>query len=220
MEIYLEDGKGGVRLYDRAAEGSDYYVMCIPLNKAVQVKKFLDENSIEAIVPMHYQDVVRRGKTSRELVSALYGEVYIKADLEKIRWIKKHLPYLTYAKVEERNGTWKKQRVYIENEIVELFRLLEANYLDDLLIVSSDDVTNDNFTQININDGIFKDIPLFFENVKGVDHKCLTMILDYGTVIAVKSLTPESFISHECEMTQMVDGQMVRSVFPIVGVVS
>ncbi len=38
MEIYIEDGKGGVRLYDRAAEGSDYYVMCTPRNKAVQVR--------------------------------------------------------------------------------------------------------------------------------------------------------------------------------------
>ena len=53
MDIYLEDGKGGVRLYDRAAEGSDYYDMCTPRNKAVQVK-FLDDNSVEAIVPMHY----------------------------------------------------------------------------------------------------------------------------------------------------------------------
>ncbi len=96
-----------------------------------------------------------------------------------MRWIKKHLPYLTYAKIEEYDGKLKKHRVYIENEIVELFRLLEANYLDDLLIVSSDDVSDDNFTQINTTNGIFKDIPLLFENVKGVDHKCLIMILEY-----------------------------------------
>ncbi|MFR9543061.1 MAG: hypothetical protein SNJ29_15370 [Rikenellaceae bacterium] len=217
MEIYLEDGNGVAKLYDPAVEGNYYYVMCAPPNKALQVKQFLEDNSIEAIVPMHYQDVVRRGKTSRELVSPLYGEVYIKADLAKMRWIKKHLPYLTYAKEKAFDGTLKKYRVYIKNEIVELFRLLEANYLDDLLIVSSDDVTNDNFTQINTKDGIFKDIPLFFENVEGVDNKCLTMILDYGTVVAVKSLTPESFMSQECEMTQMVDGQMVRRVFPMVG---
>ncbi|MFR9578277.1 MAG: hypothetical protein SNG45_05455 [Rikenellaceae bacterium] len=220
MEIYLENGKDGYRFYDRAAEGSYYYVMCIPPNKAVQVKKFLDDNSIEAIVPMHYQDVVRRGKTSRELVSTLYGEVYIKADLEKIRWIKKYLPYLTYVKVEESDGKQKKYRVYIESEIVELFRLLEANYLDDLLIVSTDDVSDDNFTQIYTKDGVFKDIPLFFENVKGVDHKCLTMILYYGTVVAVKSLTLESFMIQECEMHQTIDGEFVKTQFPLKEVAS
>ena len=215
MDIYIEDGKGGCRLYDRAAEGSDYYVMCTPRNKAVQVKRFLDDNSIEAIVPMHYQDVVRRGKTSRELVSPLYGEVYIKADLERMRWIKRHLPYLTYAKTEEYNGKLKKYRVYIENEIVELFRLLEANYLDDMLIVSSDDVSDDNYTQINTADGIFKDIPLFFENVKGVEHKCLTMILYYGTVVAVKSLTPESFMTQRCVMRQTINGEFTKTQFPL-----
>ncbi|MFR9543688.1 MAG: hypothetical protein SNJ29_06780 [Rikenellaceae bacterium] len=217
MDIYLEDGNGGFRLYDRAAEGSDYYVMCTPRNKAVQVKKFLDDNSIEAIVPMHYQDVVRRGKTSRELVAPLYGEVYIKADLTTMRWIKKHLPYLTYVKIEEYGEKRKKYRVYIEHEIVELFRLLEANYLDDLLIVSSDDVTNDNFTNIYTEDGIFKDIPLFFENVKGVDHKCLTMILYYGTVVAVKSLTPESFMMQNCVMHQTINGEFKKTIFPLLG---
>lgn len=188
--------------------------MSTPRNKALKVKRFLEENSIEAIVPMHYQDVMRRGKTSRELVSPLYGEVYIKADLEKIRWIKKHLPYLTYAKEELHDGSFKKYRVYIENEIVELFRLLESNYLDDILIVSSEDVSDDNFTQIYTNDGIFKDIPLFFENVKGVDHKCLTMILYYGTVVAVKSLTPESFMMQDCVMTQTIDGEFKKIHFP------
>ncbi len=217
MEWYVEDGKGGFKLYDRAAEGNDYYVMCTPRNKAVQVKKFLDDNSIEAIVPMHYQDVVRRGKTSRELVSPLYGEVYIKADLEKIRWIKKHLPCLTYAKEELFDGSFKRYKVYIENEIVEMFRLLEANYLNDLIIVSSDDVTNDNFTEIYTKDGIFKDIPLFFENVKCLDHKCLTMILYYGTVVAVKSLTPESFMMQDCVMHQTINGEFKKTIFPLLG---
>ncbi len=220
MDINIEDSKGGVKLYDRVAEGSYYYVMCTPPSRALQVKNFLAENGVEAIVPLHYQDVVRRGKTSRELVSPLYGEVYIKADLEKLRWIKKHLPYLTYAKEELFDGTFKKYQVYIENDVIELFRLLESNYQDDLLIVSSDDVSDDNFTQININHGIFKEIPLFFENVKGVDHKCLTMVLYYGTVIAVKSLTPESFMMQECEMMQSVDGEVVKTQFPLKEVAS
>ncbi len=218
MELYVEDGKGGVKVYDPANDGGYYYVMCTPPNKALQVKQFLEENGIEAIVPLHYQDVVRRGKTSRELVSPLYGEVYIKADLTTMRWIKKHLPYLTYAKIEEYNGKWKKYRVYIENEIVELFRLLEANYLDDLLVVSSDDVSDDSFTYIYTEDGIFKDIPLFFENVKGVDHKCLTMILYYGTVVAVKSLTPESFMTQRCVMRQTINGEFIKTEFPIMDV--
>ncbi|MFI3306601.1 MAG: transcription termination/antitermination NusG family protein [Rikenellaceae bacterium] len=215
MDIYLEGGKSGFRLYDQTAEGSYYYVMSTPPHKTLQVKQFLEENGIEAIVPLNYQDVVRRGKTSRELVSVLDNKVYIKADLTKIRWIKKYLPYLTYVKVEEYDGKWKKYRVYIENEIIELFRLLEANYLNDLLIVTSDDISDDNFTQIYTKDGIFKDIPLFFENVKGVDHKCLTITLDYSTVIAVRSLTLESFMIQECEMTQVVDGEFHKTYFPV-----
>ncbi|MFR9543847.1 MAG: hypothetical protein SNJ29_14565 [Rikenellaceae bacterium] len=218
MEIYLEDGTGGFRLYDRAAEGSYYYVMCTPPHKALQVRQFLQENGIEAIVPLHFQDVVRRGKTSRELVSALDNKVYIKADLDKMRWIKKYLPYLTYVKEEEYDDKWKKCRVYIENEIVDFFRLLEANYQNDFLIVDREDVSDDNFTHINTNDGIFKDIPLFFENVKGVDHKCLTMALDYNIVIAVKSLTPESFMMQDCEMKQTIDGKFIKTQFPFKGV--
>ncbi len=31
----------------------------------------------------------------------------IKADLEQMRWIKKHLPYLTYVKFEESDGKHK-----------------------------------------------------------------------------------------------------------------
>ncbi len=200
MEVFLENGNGGFKLFDPVIEGSYYYVMSTPRNKALKVKQFLEDNSIEAIVPMQYQDILRRGKRSRELVSALNDEVYIKADLAQIRWVKQHLPYLTYVKVEDYNGKLKKYKVYIEDEIIEFFRLLEENYLDDILIVSSDDVSDDSFTQIYPKDGIFKDMPLFFENVKGVDHKCLTMILYYGTVIAVKSLTPESFMMQDCVM--------------------
>ncbi len=75
MELHVEDGKGGVKVYDPANDGGYYYVMYTPRHKVVQVKKFLDDNSIEAIVPMHYQDIVRRGRVTRELVAPLYGEV-------------------------------------------------------------------------------------------------------------------------------------------------
>lgn len=75
------------------------------------------------------------------------------------------------------------------------------------MIVSNDGDLDDNFTQINTDDGIFKNISLFFENVKGVDGKCLTMELYYGTVIVVKSHTPESFMMQECEMIQVEDGK-------------
>lgn len=220
MEWYVEDGKGGVIAYDPATEGSYYYVLRTPRNKALRVKLFCEENGIEAIVPLHYQDVICRGKVSRELVSALDDFIYIKADLERLRWIKKHLPYLTYVKTKESDGSWKKHQVFIETEIIELFKLLESNYLNDLLIVDSDDVTNDDFMQIDIDHGIFKDIPLFFENVKGVDHKCLTMILDYGTVIAVRSLTPESFMLQECVMSQTIDGKFIKTQFPQRGALS
>lgn len=215
MEWYVEDGKGGAIAYDPATEGGYYYVLRTPRNKALRVKRFCKENGIDAIVPVHYQNVVYRGKMSRELVSALDDLIYIRADLERLRWVKKHLPYLTYVKALQNDGSWKKHQVFIETEIIELFNLLEANYLADFLIVDSDDVTNDDFMQIDINHGIFKDIPLFFENVKGVEHKCLTMILDYGTVIAVTSLTPESFTSQECEMSQIIDGKCIKTQFPI-----
>lgn len=215
MEVYLGDGSGGFKPYNAAVEGGYYYVMTTPRNKALKVKQFLEENSIEAIVPMHYQDIMRRGKSSRELMTALDNSIYIKASLEQIRWIRKHLPYLTYVKEEDYSGNWKKYRVYIETEIVELFRLLERDYISDFLIVDSEDVSDDNFTQICTKSGVFKDIPLFFENVKGVDHKCLTMILNYGTVIAVKSLTPEFFMSQECEMVQTIDGEIKKSYFPM-----
>lgn len=218
METYIEDGKGGVSLYDPANEGSYWYVMQTPRNKALKVKMFLEENSIDAIVPLHYQDVVRRGEVSRELVSALDDLIYIKANLETLRYIKKHIPYLTYVKIENYKGKWEKKQVYIENNIVDLFRLLEANYLADLLIVASDDVWNDDFTQIDTKGGVFKEIPLFFENIKGVYHKCFTMILDYGTVIAVKSLTPEVFMSQECEMRQTVNGEFKKTIFPLIEV--
>ncbi len=194
--------------------------MHTPRNKAFRVKRFCEENGIDAIVPVHYQDVVCRGKVSRELVSALDDLIYVKADLERLRWIKRHLPFLTYVKTEKSDGSWEKYQVFIEIEIVELFNLLEANYLADFLIVDSEDVTNDDFTQIDIDHGIFKGIPLFFENVKGVDHKCLTMILDYGTVIAVKSLTPESFTSQECVMSQIIDGKCIKTQFPLKSVAS
>lgn len=215
MDVYVDDCKRDLELYDSAVEGSYYYVMSTPRIKAKSVKQFLDDNSIEAIVPMHYQEVVRRGKPSRELVSALYDEVYIKADLDRMRWIKRHLPYLTYVKVEEYGGKLRKHQIYIENNIVELFQLLEANYLDDLLIVSSEDVSDDNFTQIDTTEGIFKDIPLFFERVKGIDYKCLTMTLYYGTVIAVKSLTPESFMMQHCVMSQIINGEFKKTIFPL-----
>ncbi len=215
MEWYVEDGKGRVIAYDPATEGNYYYVLRTPRNKALRVKKFCQENNIDAIVPVHYQNVVYRGKVSRELVSALDNLIYVKADLERLRWIKKHLPYLTYVKTKKSDGSWKKHQVFIESEIVELFNLLESNYLADFLIINSEDVSNDDFMQIDIDHGIFKDIPLFFENVKSIDHKCLTMILDYGTVIAVTSLTPESFMSQECVMSQIINGKSIKTQFPI-----
>ncbi|MFR9592707.1 MAG: transcription termination/antitermination NusG family protein [Rikenellaceae bacterium] len=220
MELYVEDGKGGVSLYDPATVGSYWYVMQTPRNKALRVKTFFEENGVEAIVPLHYQDVVRRGKTTSELVSALEDFIYIKADLEKMRWIKKHLPYLTYVREEKFDGRRKKYRVYLDNEVVDFFRLLEANFLDDFLIVDSEDVSNDIYTQINTDGGMFENIPLFFENVKGVDHKCLTMILDNWTVIAVKSITPETFMSQECEMCQIINGKLQKTRYPLVEVAS
>ncbi|MFR9545269.1 MAG: hypothetical protein SNJ29_06785 [Rikenellaceae bacterium] len=214
MEIYLNDDNRRTQIYEPASERCHWYVMQTPRSKALRVKTFFEENGIEAIVPLHYQDVVRRGKVSRELVSALDDFIYINADLEKLRWIKKHLPYLTYVREEAFSGRMKKYRVSIDNEIVEFFKILEANYLNDFLIVDRDDVSDDNFTKINTTGGMFKDIPLNFENVKGVDHKCLTMILNYDTVIAVKSITPESFMSQECAMTQTIDGEIVITQFP------
>ncbi|MFR9627786.1 MAG: hypothetical protein SNJ31_08610 [Rikenellaceae bacterium] len=184
----------------------------------MRVKRFCAENGVDAIVPVHYQDVVCRGRVTRELVSALDDLVYVRADLERLRWLKKELPYLTYVKTQRGDGGWTKHRIFIEREIVELFNLLGSNYLDDFLIVDSEDVTNDDFMQIDIDHGIFKGIPLFFESVKGVDHKCLTMTLDYGTVIAVKSLTPESFTTQPCQMSQIIDGKCIKTQFPLLGV--
>lgn len=218
MDIFVEDCRGGVQLYEPEAEGGYWYVMQTPRNKALRVKTFFAENGIEAIVPLHYQDVVCRGKLSRELVSALDNYIYVKADLERMRWIKRHLPYLTYVKEESFDGRMQKYQAYFGNEIVDLFRLLETNYLGDMMIVDSEDVSDDNFTQIIAKDGILKDIPLSFECVRGVDHKCMTMTLDYGVVIAVKSLTPESFMTQDCEMTQIIDGKCVTTHYPLLEV--
>ncbi|MFR9543252.1 MAG: transcription termination/antitermination NusG family protein, partial [Rikenellaceae bacterium] len=113
MEIYLNDDNRRIQIYEPASERCHWYVMQTPRSKALRVKTFFEENGIEAIVPLHYQDVVRHGKVSRELVSALDDFIYINADLEKLRWIKKHLPYLTYVREEAFSGSMKKYRVYI-----------------------------------------------------------------------------------------------------------
>ncbi len=215
MITCFEDHNGFVQSYDESNKGAYWYVLQTPRNKALAVKTFLEENSIGSIVPMHYQDVVRRGKTSRELVSALDNKIYIKAELETVRWVKSHLPYLTYANEELVNGKRRKTRLFIENEILHFFRLLETNYLNDILIVSDEEVWDDNFTYLRTKSGMFKDIPLFFENVKEVSHKCLVMTLDYDIMIAVKSLTPETFMTQECVMSQQINGEMRKTVFPL-----
>lgn len=215
MITCFEDHNGRIKSYDKSKEGAYWYVLKTPSNKGLAVKTFLEENSIEAIVPMHYQDVVRRGKVSRELVSALDNKIYIKAELKTIRWVKKQLPYLTYVKEILFNGKTVKSKLFIENEILHLFRLLEINYVDDIIIVSNEDIWDENHTYLYTKSGMFKDIPLFFEYVKGVPHKCLVMALEYNIIIAVKSLTPEAFMTEECIMSQEVNGVMQKTVYPL-----
>ncbi len=41
------------------------------------------------------------------------------------------------------------------------------------------------------------------------------MILYYGTVVAVKSLTPEYFMTQRCVMRQTINGEFTKTQFPL-----
>lgn len=194
MENHFVIKSKGDIIYDSREEGCYWFVMQTPPRKAVKVKEFLDENSIECIVPMHYQEVVRRGKVHRELVSALDNFIYINSSEEELRKLKKHLPYITYVKSGYPGEKQSKHKIYIDREVVDFYRLLEQNYQDDIIIVSNEDISYDENISVTPKSGIFKDIPLFFESIKGIKNKCATLNLESDIIIAVKSLTPEMFM--------------------------
>lgn len=217
MEIFTLE-HGNIVEYNPFVMGYTWYVMYSPDNKGLKVREYLASKSIEAIVPLQYQEVVRRGKVSIELAGTTDSLIYIYANKSKMFEIKRDLPYLRYAKSGYPGGAMEKVTVNIDREVVDLYRLLENNYQSDMVIVSDEDVWDDNYTCITPESGIFKDIPLIFENVKGLEHKCLTMNLSYGVVVAIKSLTPESFMSQPCHVAQTINGEFIKTHFTTIKV--
>ena len=159
-------------------------------NKALKTKDFLDGASIDCIVPMHYQEVVKRGKKTRELVSAGDNDVFIYTNKEQLRWIKRHLPYLTYVKVSHNNGKFEKMIVSIGKEEARLFKVINEHYLDSVVIVDDEDVNWSDFVSIVPKSGILKGEPLFVVDVKGYG-KCTAATLCSDIVIAITSPAPE-----------------------------
>lgn len=212
MEIFtLENGR--LVEYNPDMMGYSWYVMCSPENKGLKVREYLVQKSIEAIVPLQYQEVNKSGKVSLEFVCSPDSLIYIFANRSIMTEVKKDLPFLRYARTGF--GVMSMIKTRIDNEVVELYRLLENNYQEDMVVVSDEDVWDDNYTCITPESGIFKDIPLVFENVKGIEHKCLTMNLNYGVVIAIKSLTPESFINQPCHVAQTINGEIIVTNYPV-----
>lgn len=185
MKIF-EFTENGFVTTDSNSGQNCWFVMQVSSNKAVKTKEFLEQNSIDCIVPMQYQEVIKRGKKCRELVSACDNEVFIYTNKEQLRWIKKHLPYLTYVKIAYNNDKFEKMIVSIDKDEAKLFKVINEHYLDSVVIVDDEDVNWSDFVSIVPKSGILKGEPLFVVDVKGYG-KCAVATLCSDIVIAITS---------------------------------
>lgn len=182
----------GLVTFDSNGGEKCWFVMHSPANKATRTKDFLDLNSIECIVPMHYQDIIRRGKTMRELVIGCDGFVFINTTKTELRWIKQQLPYLTYVKCcNGYDNKFEKMIVYVNNDQKRLFRKVSENYLEDIMVLDSSVVEFEENGYVVPTAGILKNEPLFVVSVEGISHRCLATRLNEDIVIVIKSLSPE-----------------------------
>ena len=81
MKIF-EFTDNGIVTTDSNSGQDCWFVMVTDYNKALKTKEFLENNSIDCLVPMHYQEVTRRSEKSRELVAVGDNEVFIHTNIE------------------------------------------------------------------------------------------------------------------------------------------
>ena len=191
MKIF-EFTDNGIVTTDSNSGQNCWFVMQTDYNKALKTKDFLDGASIDCIVPMHYQEVTKRGKMSRELVAACDNDVFIYTNKEQLRWIKKHLPYLNYVKCGKPNGCkLEKMIVSIDKDEARVFKIMTEHYLDSIVIIDTEDVNLNNSEYIVPKSGVFKEELLMIADVKGIDGKCVVTTLCGSMAIVIKSPASE-----------------------------
>lgn len=73
-----------------------WYAMRATYRRELDVKKILDELSIESFIPMRYEIIVEKGRKKKRLVPIIHNLIFVHATLSVVKEVKGRIQHLQY----------------------------------------------------------------------------------------------------------------------------
>ena len=136
--------------------------------RELDAKKLLEEQSIQAFVPMRYELRIKGKHKKREIVPVIHNLIFVYAYPSEIQSVKKTIPYLQYM-MDFREGTYDEQLMFFKPEELNLSK----------------------GTKVRVRGGDFEGQEGIFLKVKGARDKRVVIAIQGVIAVALATISPD-----------------------------
>ena len=169
-------------------ENKAWFAMRVTFRRELNIKRVLDEKSIENFIPMRYGiHITKNKKRKRILVPVIHNLIFVHTFPKTIKEIKNGIPYLQYM------TTWKDGKripIIIPDEQMNQFIAVACTNDEHLLYVEAKDINLTQGTKVRIHGGLFDGLEGTYLRVKGSRQKRVVVAIEGVIAVAIATLYP------------------------------
>lgn len=167
-------------------EGKVWYAMRATYRRELDAKKLLEEQSIQAFVPMRYELRIKGKHKKREIVPVIHNLIFVYAYPSEIQSVKKTIPYLQYM-MDFREGN----KIIVPEEQMRRFIAVTGTYDEQLMFFKPEELNLSKGTKVRVRGGDIEGQEGIFLKVKGARDKRVVIAIQGVIAVALATISPD-----------------------------
>lgn len=165
-----------------------WFAMRVTYCREMEVKRLLDELSIENFIPMRYEIYTKNKHKERKLVPVIHNLIFVYTTPSTIKSVKLKIPHLQYLM--KTDGV-KRSPIIVPDKQMQQFIAITSAYDEQLIYLKPEEINLKKGTKVRIHGSVFDGMEGLFIKLEGVRNKRVVISIQDVIAIATASIRPD-----------------------------